>query len=411
LDRALRLALANNPEVAAVTYDASAAKAQYDVVQGQRWPQLHVVAGYNHYLDRQRLLAPRENGDPGVFSRDLFSGDLVVTMPLYTGGRISGEVEAADLLSKAAEYDVGRTRQELIFNVSRVFYSLLAQQEVISSLLFSQTALQEHLKRVQDLVARQKAARVDVLRTQVRIADVKQQLVQQQNILAVQKRILANLLGVQAETNMELSGALDSAQTAEPNLSQALQQALHRRPDYLAARAVVESQAKAVDVARAAQWPVVSLQGAYGGRWAAETGDRPAGTDRSDDIGRIGILIDVPIFEGGQIKARIRRQRARFRAAQERLRKLELQVRLDVETAVLDIASARQRIAATEASIAQAKESLRVEREKYDLGKGSITNVLDAQAALLASQTNYYGAMADYKVASARLELAMGISK
>jgi len=38
---------------------------------------------------------------------------------------------------------------------------------------------------------------------------------------------------------------------------------------------------------------------------------------------------------------------------------------------------------------AQAEESLQIEREKYDLGKKSITNVLDARSALLDSQTNY----------------------
>jgi len=43
----------------------------------------------------------------------------------------------------------------------------------------------------------------------------------------------------------------------------------------------------------------------------------------------------------------------------------------------------------------QAEESPRIEREKYDLGKGSITDVLDAQSALLDSQTNYYRALAD----------------
>ena len=56
----------------------------------------------------------------------------------------------------------------------------------------------------------------------------------------------------------------------------------------------------------------------------------------------------------------------------------------------------------------QAEESLRIEREKYDLGKKSITNVLDAQSALLDSQTNYYRALADYNTALAQFRLAVG---
>jgi outer membrane protein TolC len=87
---------------------------------------------------------------------------------------------------------------------------------------------------------------------------------------------------------------------------------------------------------------------------------------------------------------------------------LELQVRLDVETAILNIGSSAQRVEATGKAIDQAEESLRIEREKYDLGRGSITDVLDAQSALLDSQTNYYRALADYSTASAQLKLAVG---
>jgi outer membrane protein TolC len=125
-------------------------------------------------------------------------------------------------------------------------------------------------------------------------------------------------------------------------------------------------------------------------------------------VGRVGIALDLPIFEGGRIEARVRQERARLSAEQERLRRLELQVRLDVETAILNIGSSAQRVEATGKAIDQAEESLRIEREKYNLGRGSITDVLDAQSALLDSQTNYYRALADYSTASAQLKLAMG---
>jgi outer membrane protein TolC len=79
-----------------------------------------------------------------------------------------------------------------------------------------------------------------------------------------------------------------------------------------------------------------------------------------------------------------------------------------VETALLNVNSSRERVLATEKAIEQAQESLRIEREKYDLGKGAIVDVLDAQSALLDSQTNYYRALADYDTAWAQLRLAVG---
>lgn len=409
LGEAVRVALANNPEAAATAYDVEAAAAQRDLAAGQRLPSLYAISGYKHYLDSQRLIAARENGEPGVFSPDIFAGDLVVTMPLFTGGRITSEIKAAELLQKAAEHRLARTREELVFNVSSVFYGILAQRDVIQSLEFSKKALQEHLKRVQDLIAAQKAAKVDQLRVEVRLADLEQRLVRERNVLAIQGRVLANLLGLDSpEKPIEPTGELTLAKAAIPETAQALSQAFAGRSDYLAARAALEAQAKAVDAARAAHWPTIALQGAYGGRWAAGPTDRPSGRSSYDDVGQVGIVVAIPIFEGASIEARVRQERARLLAAQERLRRLELQVQLDVETAVLNIGSVAQRVEATEKAIAQAQESFAIERQKYDLGKGTIVDVLDAQSALLDSQTNYYRALADYNVALAQLKLAIG---
>ena len=61
-----------------------------------------------------------------------------------------------------------------------------------------------------------------------------------------------------------------------------------------------------------------------------------------------------------------------------------------------------------EKAVEQARESLRIEREKYNLGKGAIVDVLDAQSAMLDSQTNYYRALADYNTAIAQFRLAVG---
>ncbi|MBM3303192.1 MAG: TolC family protein, partial [Deltaproteobacteria bacterium] len=99
---------------------------------------------------------------------------------------------------------------------------------------------------------------------------------------------------------------------------------------------------------------------------------------------------------------------AALSAAKERLRKLELQIRQETETAALDVLSNKARIMATEKSIEQAKESFRIESLKYDLGKGSITDVFDAASAQLEAETTYYRALIDYYISMAKLKLATG---
>lgn len=409
LKQAIETALANNPDVAARGWDASAALARRDQAFGARLPRVGIVGGYTHTLDEQRLISASRDGDSGLFGRDIVSSDLVVSLPLFTGGRLVNQVKAADLLGQSAEQRLARSREELVFNVSSVFNGILAQGLVIESLEFSRKILTEHITRVDALIAAQKAAKVDRLRTEVRLADIEQQLVREKNTQSIQRRTLADLLGFRGlEEELSLQGDLTMrGKIPLPELETALSTAWESREDFQAARSSLEAQAKNVDVARSGHLPTLSVQGAYGGRWAA--GPTTGTGDAQGDVGSLGLILEVPILEGGQVDANIREQKADLAAAQERLRLLQLQVGLEVETALSNVESSNERAAAIRKSLAEAKESLRIEQLKYNLGKGVIVDVLDAQAALLQSETSYYRILAEYHTAVAQLKLAMGM--
>ncbi len=408
LPLAIKIALANNPEITALGWETTAAEARKKQASSERLPRLSMVGKYTHHLDEQRILPVRQPGEPAILSRDIVSEDLVLSLPLFTGGRLVNHVKTADLLQQAASQRLIRSREELVFNVTSVFNAILAQRHVIESLEFSKEALTKNLEQIDALIAAQKSAKVDGMRTEVRLADIEQRLVQEKNLLSIQHRTLANFLGLKNfQTGIFLQGELEMKERPPvPDLEKALFKAQKSRGDYLAARSSLEAQARNVDIAKSEYWPTIYLQGSYGSRWAASP---TSGTgDDVGDEGQIGLLIEIPLFEGGGINAKVREQRANLAAAQERLRKLELQIQLEIETAISNMKSTSERVGAIRKSITQAKESLRIEQMKYELGKGTIVDVLDAQTALLESETTYYRVLAEYHTAMAQLELAMG---
>ncbi len=408
LEKAVEIALVNNPAIAAGQWDSSAASARREQMQGQRLPNLGLVGGYNHSLDRQRLISASQDGESGLFTRDTMAGDIVLSIPLFTGGQLINQIRAAELLEKAASHRLSYTREEIIFNVSSLFHAILAQNKVIDSLAFSHRALSEHLKRINALMRAEKAATVDRMRTEVRLADIDQRLVQGKNLLSIQYRSLANLLGWNVQTeSFTLDGKLEPELITDlPGLESALTTAMQNRADYLAAAAAIEAKVHSVDAASADHMPHLALQGSYGRRWAV--GSTEGSGDEQGDVGRLGLVMEVPLYDGGRINAGVMEQRAELAAAKERLRSLTLQIRLDVETAFLNIESSKKRATAIEKSIVQAKESLRIEQQKYDLGKGAIVDVLDAQNALLDTETTYYRMLAEFYTARAQLKFAMG---
>ncbi|PJB79260.1 MAG: hypothetical protein CO090_05455 [Acidobacteria bacterium CG_4_9_14_3_um_filter_49_7] len=409
LTQAIDMALAGNPELSSLEWDVEAAAARARKAAGKRLPELNLTGAFTHSPDGQRLIAKRSLEDLGVFTRNICTAELMVTLPLFAGGSIVNEMEAFRLLHLVSSQRLARSRNELIFNVTSTFFQILAQKQVVKSIEFSLKSLEQHLATVRALVQAEKAARVDELRTEVRLADISEQLLRARNVLAVQFRVLKNLLGVEDMTlTFQLTGDLATLDknTAVWDLETAIKVAAENRHDLRALQHEVESLERFFQATKGERYPRVSLQGSYAERWAVD----PINVDRdaSGNVAYVGISIQLPVYRGGRLKAGIQESRSRLESARNRYRALQQKVTLEVESALLNVEAARKRISASEMAVAQAEESFRIEKLKYQASMGTLVDVLDAQAALLAAQTNYYRALADYHTSWAQLKFNTG---
>jgi outer membrane protein TolC len=97
LQACIDLALKHNPAVGA-SAAAGQAAAETELAQAQAWPKIDFVPGSRHSLNNQRLTPARRNGEPGAFTQDVISGELVLTMPLVTGGQLTHQIKTSELL-------------------------------------------------------------------------------------------------------------------------------------------------------------------------------------------------------------------------------------------------------------------------------------------------------------------------
>lgn len=410
LSAALGQALVNNPDLRLSIHAIEQALAFVDLARSSRRPQVHALLGITATRDPQRVLPPERDGDPGAYARGIVDGSLIVQFPLYTAGRLRGEEEASQHRKQAVEAKLTRVRRELVTAVVRVFYQILAQRQVLTSLEFSRQTLQQHLARVNRLIAAGKGTNVDRLRLQVRIATLDERLVQERNVLEIGRRALANLMGG-TKLPPRLVGKI--AQTIPAQLERdedaALALALQQRADIRSARAELRAARKRLQVARAGYRPTVNLQASLSPRYAPDPDWRGSGADHGDVMAFAGVVMDVPIFEGGRIKARIRQRQAELDRAVEQLRKVQLAVRYDVQRALLNLTAAEQRERTMATVVSQAKESLRLEQVKQREGNGTITDVLDAQTAELDAETLLIRANADQAVSIQAVRAALGM--
>ncbi len=401
LAQASAIALQNNPDLAAGVWDIEAARARKRQAAGGNWPSLVMTAAYRHHWHPERLVPARAANTAVAFSNDLLAGDLVLTIPIFTGNRIANSIAANEALIKAAEQRLVGSRAELLFQVRSTFYAILGHARLLEALEHSKHTLKEHRRRTEELIAARKAARLDLLNTEVRIAEIDHLLVKQRGVYDLSKRLLTSLLGVEAlpSGGLRLQGSLEFRRDTldQPQL---LATALDARADMAEMTASLEAQARRIDIARAEYWPLVSAKGTYGARASAQ-GDY-------DDLGFAGIELFLPIFTGPGTAARIDEERAVLAALAAKRKSLARVIRRDVELAIIQVQTATARVEATERVIIKAKESLAITEEKTRLGSGTTMDVLDAQAALLGAETTYFSALVDLHTSFALLDLATG---
>jgi len=400
LAECVSVGLQNNPDLASRSWEASSAEARSFTARASLVPRLSAEGGYQRFLDPQRLVPATVNSEPGVFDDDIFNAGLVLKIPLFAGGRYIGEIQAADLMREAAAHRLARTQQELTFNISSTYFSILAQERLLSSLEFSRKVLDEQLAQTKLMVETGRAAGVDALKIEVRLAEVRQSIVRESNILLVQRRLLLNQMGIDRDPNTLVLAEQELQVEATPPETPAFADVLAGREDYLAARREMEAQARRVDSALAGYWPSLDAMGTYGLRADAVGND--------EEVGYIGVGVSIPLLDLSRNVAAVREERATLGLAQSRLRSLESQIRLEYDSAISDLQSALERNASAKQAVSLAQEVLRIEREKYSLGRGAITDLLQAESALLQAETNYFRSITDCRTATARVTLLIG---
>ena len=244
LQEAIGLALAKSPRLAEARWETVRAEAETEQSASQRWPTVTAQAGYQRWLDPQRLVPITKSGEAGagVFTHDIVSGDLTLHMPLYAGGAIDASVAASKHRRQSSRHTLERNRQTLAYEVTVVFYEIIGQRRLLEAFEATAQALAEERRVLAERIAVDKAAPVDTLRLDVRIAELDQSVAQARNGLAIRRRELATLLGLDpAVVEVDARGELlDDT----PRLSGSQQ--LGNRADLLAARS--ETEARRLDL-------------------------------------------------------------------------------------------------------------------------------------------------------------------
>lgn len=406
LPKTVQMALDYNRDIKNSQYALK--KAEYAINQAQAGKKPSV--DYNFGAQRSRAT------DAATYSRaaslmgsansisNAFSNGISVNIPLYTGGLVEGQIDVAKLGKTHAQEEILRVEQATKYSAIEGYYGLLAYQELQGVYHEAVDNLQGHLDNVQAQYNVGTKAKVDVLSSDVSLANAKTTAITADNNVAIAESNLNNILGLPLETKLNLADHQLPFDTYNISLQEAMDYAMKYRPEVLQAAIAVQEAERSIDIADAGNKPTVAITG--GNDWADNTFP---GIDANKRSWKVAAGVTYNFYDGGATKAKVNQAKQDLLVARETEQKTRESVQLQVKQAYLNIRSAAQKVEETQTVVDQARENYRIQNIRYQAGVGINLDVLDAQLSLNQAQVNHIQALYDYNVGIAKLEQVMGV--
>ena len=411
LERAVRIALENNPDMDAAVARIRRSEAMIDQALAAFWPALSVYSEYTEgeapsaYLFKtidQRSLPPRVNfNDPGPFEN--LEVGLRARMNLFRGGRDYLRKRMAETGRSIRDLDRLSIRNGLASSVIHAYFNALAARDTIRIARESVETVQAQLQVMQVRFRAGGVLKSDVLSLEVRLAQGREELIRSRNGFSLALASLANLMGLDPDTELHLEEDGRVGQELPADYGEGLPVAMARRPELEKARLAVIRSRMGIDAARGEYLPRVDAQAHY---YFDDEGTQFE-SDRANWTA--GVMLDWDLFTGGSTGASVREAEAVLEEMLAADRKAALSVKLDLRSAYLALEEAQARIQVTRASVAQAEESLRLVRKQYEGGSATVTRYLDAELDRSRTEIRAITALYDREKARADVGRALGL--
>lgn len=413
LSQAIKQALQNKAEAKKASLEVKKAEYKISEARAGALPQISAAVNNTYSPILQTSVLPGEiMGMPGQLIPVTFGTkwQSTNTVSLYQNifdQRVFTGLKAAKSTREFYILNAELTNEQLIENVATSYYSVFVQEENLKTIVASYENTEKVRNIIKSLVDNGLAKSIDLDRTNVQLANIaanRQQLI---NAVELSKNALKFYMGVPIETPIELE-----EKTIEPQ-PQLLAEAVDM--DQRSELKVLNKQKELLQYNKKATeaylYPTVGLTANYGwqglGNKFPYFSGQSQGTNWSD-FASIGLAIKIPIFTGGQTKAKIAQAQIDIESLEQDIAGTKLGLDLDYKNAVSNIQNALINLQSTKDNVALAERVESNSKSNYQYGLATLTELLDAQNALTQAKQNYANALLNYKQAEIKLIKAKG---
>src|SRR5690348_708227 len=411
LEEAARLAMERHPDVGKARAAADAFKGKIREVRSQALPEIKFVSNATRWRDPSLLNASGLDNFPADLRSalvpsavNLFDYAVTIKQPLFTQGKVGAALRLASIEAEGAVSEIDRAEQDVALATTKAFYGLLWAERY--RMLVGETQEQKKLHAAMARTRYQNgvATEVDVLRSEVAVANGAPDLVRADNSIKQARAEMNYYLGRLLDFSTRLAGDFQQKVWEQPDLGELERDALRRRPEIQRLRIAERSADTQLTLAKAEDRLRLDFNGSYG-----LMARLPQNLVNSEFVRwTAGLNFTFPLFDGFKRSGLITQALANQRAARLDREKFEQQICLAIQQAYNDLQAAAESIAAAQATVGEAEKVLAMMQNNYKYGAATTLDIADAEMALSVARGNLLRGLYDYSVGRANLRWSLG---
>ena len=390
------LALQQAPELQIIEAEMQASEAKRRIALASLLPSLELNA-HQSAINKESVIPAPATDDSYTSS----GYSLSLSQTLYNGGA-SSAYTAARLGSTSSAHRYQSQRQNLMVEVARAYFQLLAAQANVALAHSENEALALQLRDVQKRFKLGLNTMMEVHETQARFDLSSANVLQIELELDRYREQLVLYTGHQPGT---LLSKLDNMvlYAPEPASIESWEQRALENNAQLKASTDAAAAARAVLQARQkAHLPTLEL--AYDYQHLNKDSSPPA----QNNTQTVGIEFTLPLYSGGETSARIAEARALLHKAQAEENLTRRQVQGQVRQAFLQLKSGINRVKALRRALVSQQSTLKATEVGVSIGKRTNLELLNARQAMLNARYDYNRARYDYLIDTLELQRSAG---
>lgn len=314
-----------------------------------------------------------------------YGASLSILQPVFTGGRVLESIRMAQHQQSFADNQAEAVNAAVCYQTDIQYWSTVARHEIVAVAEDFRNSMAALVKTIRERVEVGLVDPQDLLMAEVKLNEAEYQLLQAKSNFETGRMALNSMIGVQLENPTEVDMLIPMVVTndsvwisvgiARPEIRMAYDQIQ------------IAKSSKRLNDARFKPQFYIGVNGSY---------SSPGYNFKKDLDPNYAVYakVSVPIFEWGKRRSEKRASSLRVGMAEDNLNKVTDQVELEVGVARKALVQAIERVHLSESSLTKAEENEAKAIERYNEGKVSIVEVIDAQTYRQTSQVNYVQAKA-----------------